>query len=155
MDEDDRARRNRELIELLNELRVALPGVQLLFAFLLTVPFTDRFSSVTGIQRGIFFGSFLCTTFALALLIAPSVYHRLHFRAHNKEHLLRTSNRFAIAGIALLSPAIVGVVFLITDILFEGRLTLPVTAVVAALLIGLWFALPLWRRRRQQFDPDH
>src|SRR5438093_3337436 len=100
--EGEKQRVDRELIELLNELRVALPGVQVLFAFLLIVPFSNGFSEVTSLQRDAYFGAFLCTALATALLIAPSTYHRLHFRALNKEQLIFTSNRLSIAGSALL-----------------------------------------------------
>ena len=87
-DESTSERIDRELIELLNELRVALPGVQVLFAFLLAVPFAQRFGTVTSFQRGLFFAVLMCTAVSSILLIAPSAYHRLHFRQHNKEELL-------------------------------------------------------------------
>ena len=101
-DEQPEERLNRELIELLNELRVALPGVQVLFAFLLTVPFSDRFQTLTGSQRAIYFATFVGTTIATGVLMAPTAYHRIRFRQGDKERMLRTSNRFAIAGIAFL-----------------------------------------------------
>ena len=97
--EDPTARHHRQLIELLNELRVGLPGVQVLFAFLLTVPFTQRYSRLDGIQRDIYFLAVLSTAMATACLIAPSSYHRLRWRQHDKAHMLETSNRLAIAGI--------------------------------------------------------
>src|SRR4029079_17490593 len=90
---------DRELIECLNELRVALPGVQVLFAFLLGVPFTQRFSEVSDLQKDVYFLTFLCTAVATALLIAPSAYHRLEWRQGDKGYLLVISNRLAIAGI--------------------------------------------------------
>src|SRR5690349_11758680 len=99
--EDKQDRVNRELIELLNELRVALPGVQVLFAFMLVVPFSQGFSKVTVPQRWVYFGSFMCAAFGTALLIAPSSYHRLRFRHHDKERMLFASNRMAIGGMAL------------------------------------------------------
>src|SRR5881296_174363 len=109
--ESKEERLDRELIELLNELRVALPGVQVLFAFLLTVPFSQRFQRLTGTQRSVYFASFICA--ALAILIAPSSYHRLLFRHRDKERMLFTSNRLAIAGMALAAVSVSGVVFLI------------------------------------------
>ena len=109
-DESRDERLDRELIELLNELRVALPGVQVLFAFLLAVPFSQRFEQLTAVQEDVFFAAFLCTAVATALLIAPSVYHRLRWRKRDKDQILRTSNRLAIAGTAFLAAAIVAVV---------------------------------------------
>ena len=141
-------RLDRELIELLNELRVALPGVQVLFAFLLAVPFTQRFEVLTAAQKDVFFAAFLCTAVATALLIAPSAYHRLRWRERDKEHLLRTSNRLAIAGTAFLAAAVVGVVYLVTDLLFGMTATLVATILTATLFGWLWYGLPLLRRRR-------
>jgi membrane protein YdbS with pleckstrin-like domain len=137
---------NRELIELLNELRVALPGVQVLFAFLLAVPFANGWKRVTDFQRDVFFVAFLCTAAATALLIAPSAYHRLRWREHDKEHMLELSNRLAIAGMAMLACAISASVFLITDILFDLWEAVLVTALVTVGFAWLWYGLPLWRR---------
>src|SRR3712207_6753340 len=96
--EDRQARTARELIELLNELRVALPGVQVLFAFLLTVPFAQRFAQITATQKKVYFASVLCVALATAFLIAPTAYHRIQFRERDKEQMLITSNHFAIVG---------------------------------------------------------
>jgi hypothetical protein len=133
-------------MELLNELRVALPGVQVLFAFLLVVPFSQRWSSVTDLQRNVFFASFLCTAAATAFLIAPTAYHRLRFRERDKERMLLTSNRLSIAGTLFLAIAITLVVYLITDVLFGGAWAPIVTALVALLFLWLWYGLPLSRR---------
>jgi predicted membrane channel-forming protein YqfA (hemolysin III family) len=147
-DESHDERLDRELIELLNELRVALPGVQVLFAFLLAVPFSQRFEQLTGVQEDVFFAAFLCTAVSTALLIAPSAYHRLRWRERDKEQLLRTSNRLAIAGTAFLAAAIVAVVYLVTDLIY-GAVTSVIVAVAAAAMFGwLWYALPLVRRWR-------
>ena len=94
---------DRELIELLNELRVVLPGVQVLFAFLLAVPFANGWTRVTDLQRDVFFVAFLATAAASILLIAPSVHHRLRWREHDKERILRTPNNLAIAGTSFLA----------------------------------------------------
>jgi hypothetical protein len=137
---------NRELIELLNELRVALPGVQVLFAFLLAVPFSAGYAKITGFQRDVFFGTLVATSISAAFFIAPTAYHRLHFRNAEKERLLVTANKFAIVGIMSLAVAMVGVVVLITDILYSDEAAV-VSGVVAALLFGgLWAGLPLARR---------
>ena len=148
MGEEDKKRLDRELIELLNELRVALPGVQVLFAFLLTVPFTQRFTTITSTQEKVYFASVLCTAAATALLIAPTAYHRIHFRERNKDQMMITSNRLALAGTVFLALAIGCVVFLITDLLYGGGWTLLVTGIAAVLYAWLWFGLPLVRRTR-------
>jgi predicted membrane channel-forming protein YqfA (hemolysin III family) len=139
---------DRELIELLNELRVALPGVQVLFAFLLAVPFTQRFERLTGVQEDVFFAAFLCTAVATALLIAPSAYHRLRWREHDKEQMLQTSNRLAIAGTVFLAAAIIAVVYLVTDLIFGLGATLVATLLATILFGWLWYGLPLVRRLR-------
>ncbi len=147
-DESKEDRRDEELIELLNELRVALPGVQVLFAFLLGVPFTQRFSEVTNLQKDVYFLTFLCAAIATALLIAPSTYHRLDWRRGDKEHLLVVSNRLVIAGTVFLALAISGSVFVVTDILFEATSAALVAAVTAAFFGWFWYGLPLMRRLR-------
>jgi Family of unknown function (DUF6328) len=139
-------RLDRELIEFLNELRVVLPGVQVLFAFLLGVPFTQRFSQVSDLQKDVYFMTFLCAAAATALLIAPSAYHRLEWRQQDKEHLLVVSNRFAIAGTAFLALAICGTVFVVTDLLFDETSAAVVAAVTAAFFGWFWYGMPLLRR---------
>ena len=139
---------NRELIELLNELRVALPGVQVLFAFLLAVPFANGWQRVTDFQRDVFFVAFLCTATATILLIAPSTYHRLRWREHDKEHMLVTANRLTIAGSVFLAAAMVSVVLLITDLLFSLGWALLATVVVAAAFAWFWYGLALTRAAR-------
>jgi hypothetical protein len=144
--EDRRERVNRELIELLNELRVALPGVQVLFAFLLAVPFSAGYTRITALQKGVFFGTLVATAISTAFFIAPSAYHRWRFRHHDKEHLLLVSNKFALVGILFLAVSMVGVVVLITDVIYSDGPAI-VSGVAAALLFGgLWAALPLARR---------
>jgi predicted membrane channel-forming protein YqfA (hemolysin III family) len=143
--ETQEERLSRELIELLNELRVVLPGVQVLFAFLLTVPFTNQFQKITNEQRQVYFWTFICTTLAIALLIAPSAHHRLQWRQHDKERLLQTANRLAIAGMVFLTLALVGAVYLVTDILFHPAAAAVVTAAVGVFFTWFWWALPLWR----------
>jgi predicted membrane channel-forming protein YqfA (hemolysin III family) len=141
--DDDESRLDRELIELLNELRVALPGVQILFAFLLTVPFNNRFERVTDLQRDVYFVAFLLTLASTTLLMAPTAYHRLRWRQHDKEKLLRVSNRLAIAGIALLALAMTASIFFVTDFLFESYAAALVSAGAAVMIALFWFVLPL------------
>jgi hypothetical protein len=143
--EDERERVNRELIELLNELRVALPGVQVLFAFLLTLPFTPRFEQVTEIQKGAYVVAFLAAALGVALLIAPSSYHRLRFRKGDKRRMLFTSNRLVIAGMAFVAISMTGVVFVITDVLFGVPAASGVTAAIAGWFTWFWYGLPVSR----------
>ena len=147
-EETHEERVNRELIELLNELRVALPGVQVLFAFLLAVPFTQRFEEVTELQRDVFMVALLSTLAGSVFLIAPSAYHRIRFRDRDKEALLRISNVFAIVGMVCLAIGMTSVVFLVTDLIFEGVVTTVVTTLTAALFAAVWFVLPLVRKSR-------
>jgi cytochrome b subunit of formate dehydrogenase len=140
---------NRELIELLNELRVALPGVQMLFGFLLAVPFTNRFSSITATQRHVYYFTFMATAAATIFFIAPTAYHRLRFRQHDKERLIQTSNRLTVAGTAALAAALSGAVYLVSDLLFHTTATALAAAAAAGLLLWLWYGLPLWRRLRE------
>jgi len=150
--EDEKARIDRELIELLNELRVVLPGVQVLFAFLLILPFSQGFARITRAQRGVYFGSFVCAALATALFIAPSTYHRLRFRQKDKERMLFTANKLAIAGTALLLVATGGVVYLITDVLYHVLTASLVTAAMAVWFGWFWYGLPLSRRGPEEGD---
>jgi Kef-type K+ transport system membrane component KefB len=141
---------DRELIEFLNELRVALPGVQVLFAFLLIVPFSNGYENMTELQKDAYFVTFLCTAAASAFLIAPSAQHRLRWRQRDKERLLVVANRQAIIGAVLLALAMSGATFLVTDVLFEVTSAAIVTGCVAALFAWLWFGWPLLREARDQ-----
>jgi hypothetical protein len=144
--EDKSERLNRELIELLNELRVALPGVQVLFAFLLIVPFSQGFQRMTELQRDVYFASVLTTALSTLLLIAPSSMHRIEWRQRDKEALLQTSNALAIAGLIFLALGMTTVLFLITDVLFSGVAIALVTGIAAGLFALVWFVVPLVRR---------
>lgn len=144
--ENGQERRARELAEMLQELRVVLPGVQVLFAFLLTVPFAVGFGEVSPLQKDVFFGVLVCTALSTGLLIAPSAHHRLLWRRRAREHRLKVANRLIIAGIALLLPAIAGSLFVITDILFGSRPASVVTAAIAVFLAYVWFVMPLTYR---------
>ncbi len=143
---------DRELIELLNELRVVLPGVQVLFAFLLAVPFANGWTRVTALQRDVFFVAFLATAAASILLIAPSSYHRLRWREGDKEQMLETSNRLAIGGTVFLAVGMTAVVFLITDILFKAPWAALTTALIGGGFAWFWYGLPLIRDVRD--GPD-
>jgi hypothetical protein len=147
--EDKAARLDRELIELLNELRVALPGVQVLFGFLLTVPFSQGWSKVTDTERLVFFLTFLSTALATALLIAPSAQHRILWRAGDKEALLKRANALAILGTMFLALSITGAVWVVTDLIYDQAPTAIVTAGVAGVFAWIWFVAPLIRRARK------
>ena len=151
-DEQPEERLNRELIELLNELRVALPGAQVLFAFLLTVPFSNRFQSLTGTQRAIYFATFVGTTIATGLFMAPTAYHRIRFRQGDKERMLQTSNRFAIAGIAFLALSVTLAVVLTADMMFGLATAVIIGLGAFAFLVWVWFAIPLTRRIQDEDD---
>lgn len=143
------SKQDRELIELLNELRVALPGVQVLFAFLLAVPFTQRFAEVTETQKWAFFTALVTAALSSAFLIAPSSFHRIQWREHDKERLLVISNGFAIAGLALLAISMTAVVFLITDVLFpDGPGSIVVSTAIGLVFAVLWYLIPLYRRSK-------
>jgi hypothetical protein len=144
-DETRKQRVDRELNELLGELRIALPGVQMLFAFLLTVPFYARFETLTASSRGVFFSTFTFTTIAAVFMIAPSSNHRISFRAQDKERLLLRANRFAIVGVAFLALAICGVMYFIAGMVL-GKEWAPFAAGATAVLIALtWYLAPLVR----------
>jgi hypothetical protein len=147
--EDRSERLDRELIELLNELRVALPGVQVLFGFLLAVPFSQGWQRVTDTERLVFFLTFLSTAIATVLLIAPSAQHRILWRARDKEALLRRANALALAGTVFLALSITGAVWVVTDVIYARAPTSAVTAAIAGLFAWVWFAAPLIRRARK------
>lgn len=146
-EESESERLDRNLSELLQELRVALPGVQVLFAFLLAVPFQQNFTEITAFEKNVYFVTLLCTAISTALLIAPSSYHRMTFRLQQKHELVFLANRFTIAGLAFLAIAMTGAIVLITNVLFDTTITTAVTGVAAGLTFAtLWYALPLQRR---------
>jgi len=146
--EDERERVNRELIELLNELKIALPAVQVLFAFFFVLPFYARFATITSLQKAVYFGAFLSAAAALGLFVAPSAYHRLNFRRPDKERLLITSNRMAIAAAGFLALSLTGAIFLVADVIYAGPVVGIVGGIAAAWFVWFWFGLPILRRRQ-------
>jgi hypothetical protein len=144
-EESEAERVDRNLQEMLGELRVALPGVQVLFAFLLVVPFNQRFAQVTDFQKTTFFVTLLFTTASTVCLIAPTAHHRLEFRRQHKGEVVETGNRIVILGLGFLAIAMTGAVLLITDYLY-GSTTTWVTAVAVTIAFAvLWYAVPLRR----------
>jgi Family of unknown function (DUF6328) len=122
---------------------VILPGVQVLFAFLLMVPFTQRFPDLDDLETGVFFMTLLCTAVATVLLIAPSAHHSILWRGGVREQRLALGNMLTIAGLIFLLPAIVGVVFVITAFIFGLTAAVVVTGLLALFFALLWFVLPL------------
>src|SRR3954447_626710 len=147
-DETPEERADRNLSELLQELRVALPGVQILFAFLLTVPFSQGFTRLDDYQRNLYFGVLLSTAVATALLIAPTANHRLLFRLRDKENLVRVSNRLVIAGLLVLMVALLGAIALVADILYKSPVPGLATAGIGAVFVFFWIVMPVIRRLR-------
>lgn len=145
-EESEEERLDRNLGELLQELRVALPGVQVLFAFLLAVPFQQNFTKISEFEKKVYFATLILTTISAALLIAPSAYHRLTFRYQQKHRLVFVSNRLAIAGLGTLALAMSCAVMLITHVLFGTVTTIVTVAVIFGVFVLLWLALPLRRR---------
>ena len=138
------------MIELLNELRVALPGVQILFAFLLTVPFSSGWDRLTLVQRDVYYATLIATALSTACFIAPSAAHRLRFHRGDRTWLIESGNTLTIAGLIFLAAAMSGVVLLITDVIFDGIRVWAYPAGVAAVIAVLWFGRPLSRRARNR-----
>jgi predicted membrane channel-forming protein YqfA (hemolysin III family) len=137
---------DQEWGELVEEHRLAMPGVQVLFAFLLILPFQGRFEQLTRNQELVYYSALLCATAAIVLLITPTAAHRIRWRKRDKEALLRMSTRTAIAATVFIAAAMTASVYLITDILFGRPATVIVASMVAAAFVGFWYAFPLYRR---------
>jgi tellurite resistance protein TehA-like permease len=141
---------DQEWGELVEEHRLAMPGVQVLFAFLLILPFQNRFERLTTNQEYVYFSALICATFAIVLLIAPTAAHRIRWRQRDKEALLRMATKSAIAATGFIAAAMTGSVYLITDYLFGEPATAIVTSVVGAAFILFWYGFPLWRRLQDE-----
>jgi Family of unknown function (DUF6328) len=157
-EETEGERLDRNLGELLGELRVALPGVQVLFAFLLVVPFNQGFSKLTTGEQRLYLATLLFAALATVLLIAPTAYHRLTFHLQDKRYLVKLGNRYAIGGLAALAVAMSLAILLVTDTVFDGSTGAVVVVGVALAFSVVWFILPLLRRRsvasgREKADP--
>jgi sterol desaturase/sphingolipid hydroxylase (fatty acid hydroxylase superfamily) len=141
-EETPKARRNRELGELLQEMRVAITGVQVLFAFLLTVPFSQRFPDIGAAQRRIYLAAVLSAALSSLLLIAPAANHRLLFRDGTKEELLRAANRLVIVGLVMLAAGIGLSLYLVTAMVYGSGWAAVAAAGVAAVTAFTWFVFP-------------
>jgi Family of unknown function (DUF6328) len=146
--ETELERCDRHLAELMQEIRVAQTGVQVLFGFLLTVPFAARFPSLSGDERALYFGTLAAAGAAAMLLIAPSSQHRLLFRCGDKEHIVRIANRYAICGFACVALAMVGALAFVGEVVLGGAVGTLVAVVAGAGAVWCWYLQPLLRRRR-------
>lgn len=147
-EETEEERADRNLSDLLQELRVALPGVQVLFAFLLTVPFSQRFSDLSKFQEWLYFGVMISVALATVMLVAPTAGHRILFRRQQKEFIVTISNRLALIGLLLLAVSMCGAIALISDFLFGPTTAIIATVVMAAAFAGFWFTGPIIRRAK-------
>ena len=143
---DDGSRLDRELMELLNELRVTLPGVQVLFAFLLTVPFSQRFEQLSDATVDVYFGAVISSAIASVLLIAPAAHHRLRFRDRAKEQLIRVANAMAVIGMMFLAAALGASVYVVADLIYDGGRARLAAGLIAGGAAVIWFVLPLLYR---------
>jgi Family of unknown function (DUF6328) len=147
--ETELERYDRNLTELMGELRVALPGVQVLFGFLLVIPFDARFKQASGAQQGLYFATLVLTLLASMLLIAPTMIHRLTFRMGRKAYIVTTGNRLAIAGLSTLAVALTCAIAFITDFVFGAGAAIAVGVAAALGFLLLWYLLPLQSLRGQ------
>jgi hypothetical protein len=148
--ETEKQRTDRQLIELLNELRVALPGGQVLLAFLLTAPFATRYGRTDGLERAVLFFCTLTTAAGVVLLMAPSIYHRLRWNAGGKADVIRVGHRLFLTGMAFLALGLSSAVFLIGDLIYGRPAGVGALAFVVLLIVSTWYALPVRRGRDPQ-----
>ncbi len=146
-DESEAQRDDRNLAELLQELRVAGLGVQVLFGFLLSLPFTNRFTKLTHGQRELYLLTLVLASVSTAFLLGPVAYHRLVFRRRQKEGLVRAANVMAILGLVCVGLAVSAAVLLVSSFVAKGLAATLITLFVLCMFGGLWFAFPLTRRR--------
>jgi membrane-bound acyltransferase YfiQ involved in biofilm formation len=147
--EEEQERLNRQMTELLNELRVAMPGVQVLFGFLLAVPFQQRFETVDPFQRDVYFVALVAAALATAFLIAPSAYHRIAFGKHEKPRIIVVGTVQFVCGLVALAIAMNAAVLLVTDFLFQAATVVVTMAVLVSTFVTLWFGIGVWRRMRE------
>jgi O-antigen/teichoic acid export membrane protein len=157
-DETEAERADRNFLELLQELRVVQTGVQILFAFLLTLPFQSAFEKLDGFQKDLYVAAILLAVGSVICLVAPVAYHRALFRRGLKDKIVKVADRFAMAGVALLGAAIVVSVGLVLDVVLGQGAALGYTVLVAVAVVGIWILMPLYTRREHRRgappDPD-
>ena len=149
-DESPKERVDRELGELLEETRVALPGVEILFGFLILLPFSQGFEEISGLERALYLASLVATSAALTLLVATTNQHRLRFRTVDKEQLLFLANRFLIGASVLMAVALAFAVYLAVEAVLGGTIAALIAAVNAGWVAWFWFGFPLWLRMRER-----
>jgi len=142
---DEQEKQDRQMMELLNELRVALPGVQFLLAFLLTVPFAQGFQRVTATQKTLFYAALMATAISTILLIAPSATHRLRFHQRDRAFIIEAAHHYLIAALVALAVAIILAIAVVTDFLWDGWAVWLFPGLLAALILAIWFIRPLSR----------
>jgi hypothetical protein len=148
-------RADRAYGEILQEVRVAQTGVQILFAFLLALAFQARFADITDFQRGVYVVTLMLCAGATALLIAPAAFHRVIYRRRLKQHLVRVANRLALSGLVLLLLSMVSAVLLIIDVVLGLAPAIVLAAAVLAWFTMWWFVLPLRTRILELAADDH
>ncbi len=146
-DESAAERLDRNEVELLNELRVAATGIQVLFAFLLIVPFNNRFAKVTGFERTIYVVTLCCIGVSTILLIAPSVHHRILFRHGQKLFLVESGTRLLIVASVFLCAGLTGILLLVGSFVLGVGWGIAIAAAAALLTVGLWYVAPVRRSR--------
>ena len=144
---------DRNLVELLQEVRVVQTGVQVLFAFLLMAPLSARFPQLSAGTRAEYFVALATAGAAAVLLIAPTSYHRILFRMGDKEHLVRAANRLTMVGLVFVAVAMLGVILLISDLIFPGLVAILATGTTTGLCVICWYVIPLRRRARLGIKP--
>jgi hypothetical protein len=152
--EGRKERIDRELIELLNEIRIVLPGALVLFAFLLSLPFQTHFELLTRADRDAYFAAFLCAAVGIIMLMAPSANHRLRFREYDKEGMLFWFNRLTLVGSGFLAATVALAVFLVTDLLFDQIWAALLAAGIAVGVVLVWYVVPLWQRHLRRADDE-
>jgi hypothetical protein len=150
--ETEAERLDRNLEELLQELRIAIPGVQFLFAFLLVVPFQQGWVKVTDFEKDVYYVALLATTLAGICLMGAPARHRLRFREMDKEWVVNSSHKFTIAGLVLLGIAITAVILLVSHVVFSPATAIVATAVIALAILWVWFGAPLKRELLDERD---
>lgn len=150
-DQDD----DKQLDELVQELRLVLPGTTVLFGFLLSVPFSSRFERLTTLDRLVFFVAFIASALALSFLLAEAGYHRVRGRPYDKHVMVVTTSRQAVVGLTMLGVALVACVVLISDFVYGPVLATAVSLPLGLGALGMWFGLPLVRRWRGDPNPAH
>lgn len=149
-EETPKERSDRQLIEVLTELRVVLPGAQVLLGFLLTVPFATRFGKVTRPERELFFACLLLSAADTVLLMAPSVYHRIRWERGGKTAVVEAAHRLFLGGSALLGAAIITAIMLVADVLFGIVAAVASACALTLMLLGSWYVLPIERTRSRR-----